>query len=185
MQMRCGTAVVCAAIVLIATASIASAQRRADRGAELANRLSAARAELLDVGHWTSTENGGRFYLQFRPNGTYTYTHIDSDRVMRAQQAGAFSLRFSDRKEDDWPGVLGPGPDDRRGKGLRLTLQPGAIQVPGSDPPGLPGDEAADYRLRFIVEGDPGASATRGFDMLLMSEEPNGEFGRLRFTPGP
>lgn len=173
--------------VLAAAPATVLAQGRGVTRRDVEKSLSGATRMLATVGHWMAEADGGRFYFQFRSNGTYTYTHIDSDKVVRAQQAGGFSVRESRRVEAGWPRVAGGGEGGETttsGRGLLLLVRPGSVTIQSSDPAELPGDAQAEFRLTFRYSAD-GTASTPSFDLLSAALPADSEFGRLRFTTGP
>ena len=159
------------------------AQERGLRTADIVGKSAAAKRLLFTVGHWTSQDDGV-FYFQFRANGTYTYTHIDPTKVTRVQQAGRFDVRAARLADERWPGVDLAGADPKKNRGFQLVLDPAAIEVAGSDPQGLPGDEPSEYRLTLTLPPS-GSSDAPSFAILSDTLPPDSAFGRLTFRPGP
>lgn len=159
-----------------------SAQQRAVRTADLVGRAAAVKRYLATVGHWSTSQGDGTFYLQFRANGSYTYTHLDPSKVIRAQQAGHYDVRATNLADERWPGVVAPDADARKNRGFELRLEPASIEVASSDPQGLPADQLGAYRLTIALAGD---AAAPSFTMLADTLPPDSAFGRLTFTPGP
>ncbi len=173
--------------VLAAAPTTVAAQGRGVTRRDVEKSLAGATRMLATVGHWTAEADGGRFYFQFRSNGTYTYTHIDRDKVVRAQQAGGFTVRESRRAEAGWPRVTGgveAGETATSRRGLLLVVRPGSVTIQSSDPAELPGDAQAEFRLTFRY-GAEDTPSTPNFDLLSAALPADSEFGRLRFTTGP
>lgn len=172
----------CAAVLAL-TLHPAIAQERAMKTADLVGKPAAARRLLFTVGHWASQDDG-TFYFQFRSNGTYTYTHIDTGKVTRVQQAGRFDVRSASLSDERWPGVAAPDVDARKNRSFELRLYPAAVEVSSSDPQGLPDDQPGDYRLTITLP-DVGTPGTPTFTVLSETLPPDSTFGRLTFKPGP
>lgn len=168
----------------VPTEPFAAAQPRVPRTADIVGRAAAARRFLATVGHWSATQQEGTFYVQFRANGSYTYTHIDPTKVIRVQQAGQYDVRTANLSDDRWPGVAAPDADARKNRGFELRLAPASIEVASSDPQGLPDDQPGDYRLTITLADDTSAASPR-FTILSETLPPDSTFGRLTFTPGP
>lgn len=162
----------------------AFAQKPTARAADVAGRAPAAKKLLSTVGHWFADVDGSMFYFQFRPNGSYTYTHIDVDKVTRAQHAGAFDVRVTRFADDRWPGVAAPPTDARKNKSFELLLKPAVVEVTSSDPQGLPDDRPGEYRLSFTLAAE-GTTDAPTVTILAATLPPDSAFGRLTFTPGP
>lgn len=159
------------------------AQERTLRTADLVGKSAAVKRLLFTVGHWVSQDDG-TFYFQFRANGTYTYTHIDTGKVTRVQQAGRFEVRTANLSDERWPGVSAPDADARKNRSFELQLAPASFEVSSSDPQGLPDDQPGQYRLTVTLQA-PAASGQPSFTILSDTLPPDSAFGRLTFRPGP
>lgn len=171
-------------VTVVLASSTAFAQKPPARASDIVGRAPAAGRLLSGIGHWFARNDSGVFYLQFRANGSYTYTHIDQDKVIRAQHAGRFDVRMARVTDDRWPGVAAAGVDPRKNRGFALLLRPGVIEVMASDPQGLPDDNPGEYYLTVTLGGDGGGAAP-GFSILNTTLPPDSAFGTLTFTPGP
>lgn len=180
---RCLPSVAALALALLLTPSTAFAQKPVPRAADIAGRAPAAKRLLSSIGHWAASTESGVFYLQFRANGSYTYTHIDQDKVIRAQHAGHFDVRTARLGDERWPGVAAQGLDAKKNRGFELLLEPSAVEVQASDPQGLPDDNPGEYRLTLTLAGDAGPTPT--LIILSTTLPPDSAFGKLTFTPGP